>query len=221
MFLGMDSPSVVGNADHVLQLVVALIIGVLAVWGYLAWSTSSKPSSKQFKEKQDKHPKNNFHSPHNHTRSSSTDGFHDDDEEGEEIILKGYKLNKLGQKTTYFHQELSDQEKALLGDCSPKKLEVQSEGALASAPSTGSAWNAKGTWEDKDLSVWAQNKLESSLADIRLLRDDNIQISVSRVHQISGDATITMIRGSKRYIMDYSVELEWKVSRIEVSNLLN
>ena len=108
--------------------------------------------------------------------------------------------------------ELSEQEKALLGDCSPKKLESNLEQSSVSPSSTGSAWNAGGTWEDKDLSVWVQTQLETYLASVRLSTMDNLEVSISRVVQISGDATITMIRGQKRFIMDYSIELEWKVS---------
>ena len=69
--------------------------------------------------------------------------------------MRGYKLNSKGQKTTYFNRELSEEEKRLLGDFTPKKIDPMSINSTLSSPSPeplssqsspcgGSAWNQAG-----------------------------------------------------------------------------
>lgn len=68
--------------------------------------------------------------------------------------MKGYKTNSKGQKTTYFNRELTENEKKLIGDITPKKIDGSAATAplacssprpVASSPSSGgSAWNKAG-----------------------------------------------------------------------------
>jgi hypothetical protein len=63
----------------------------------------------------------------------------------------------------YFHREQTEEEKALIGDIAPKKIEsipaVVSEKVAVSHD--GSAWNHAGTFEQRDVSKWAKVILRS------------------------------------------------------------
>lgn len=74
--------------------------------------------------------------------------------------MKGYKKTADGRVTTYFHQELSEEAKALIGDIAPKRLETSASGmedggdALANGVANdASAWNKGGTWESRDMTT--------------------------------------------------------------------
>ena len=73
------------------------------------------------------------------TKSDDTD---DEDSSDEELLkglkkehLRGYKTTTDGRTTSYFHRELSEEEKRIIGDITPKRLEgeTQEDGTTASA----------------------------------------------------------------------------------------
>ena len=70
--------------------------------------------------------------------------------------MRGYKITSDGKKTSYFHNEMDEKTKNLIGDTTPQRIqspprESKSKGKTAGA----SAWNAAGTWESKDRSEYA------------------------------------------------------------------
>ena len=85
--------------------------------------------------------------------------------------MRGYKMTSDGRKTTYFNREISEEEKILLGDSTPKPLTsttsvdniTQQSSSIKSTSSSGSAWNAAGTWEEKNHSPWAVKQLKQLL----------------------------------------------------------
>ena len=38
-----------------------------------------------------------------------------------------------------------------------------------------------------------------------------IQVTITRVNSVDGDASVTMIRGKKKFIYDYIINLDWKL----------
>lgn len=72
--------------------------------------------------------------------------------------VRGYK-NGL----PYFHRELSHDEKQLIGDIAPQKIEVAPTAASASAVHEGSAWNHAGTFEERMFTKWAEVRSFSCL----------------------------------------------------------
>ena len=74
--------------------------------------------------------------------------------------VKGYKIVN-GKKTSYFHNELSEEAKKLIGDIAPKKLEASQQPQSSEPADKGtSAWNKAGTWEERDLTKWACDSLK-------------------------------------------------------------
>merc|ERR1711904_295467 len=74
--------------------------------------------------------------------------------------LRGYKVVN-GKKTSYFHHEQTDEEKRLIGDIAPKRVNLP-PGNLWTSTETNddtSAWNTAGTWEERDITSWAVDTL--------------------------------------------------------------
>lgn len=78
--------------------------------------------------------------------------------------MRGYKKTADGKTTTYFHRELSEEDKKLLGDSTPKPISPAASNdptvTAAGAGGVGSAWNGAGTWEEKSYTTWARKHLE-------------------------------------------------------------
>jgi hypothetical protein len=93
-------------------------------------------------------------------------------DENQDLSLRGYKKTSTGKTTTYFHRELTAEEKKLLGDQTPKRIDspasaaTTSVGSLSPNPTAGSAWNSAGTYEEKNISDWAQKTLRKKLKQL-------------------------------------------------------
>ncbi len=130
--------------------------------------------------------------------------------------VKGYKVVN-GKKTSYFHNELTDEAKALIGDIAPKRIEVAQEPAATNVDNgnlSGSVWNKAGTWEEKDVTCWAQESLDAALLATQFILPVSSPapgaICTIASSKSSGHASFAMVRGKKRYIYEFAVTLEWE-----------
>ncbi|OQR94642.1 hsp90, partial [Thraustotheca clavata] len=134
------------------------------------------------------------------TKASSKTEVIREDESIEDA--KGYK-NGL----PYFHREQSEQEKALIGDIAPKKIqEVQVEEPNAH---DGSVWNTAGTFEQRDFTKWAKEHLEELYSKVEVMKS-SMTIRTKPIKDIKGDASVCVIRGKKRFLFDFEFTLEWE-----------
>jgi len=228
-----------GFSSDVIALGALLAIG-LCSFAYSAWSASSSKSSKSVKQSSKKGSSSKISSSKidSSKSSSSSDGgvsgslrdFIVDaskcvDDGDETARLRGYKTTKDGKVTTYFHRELSEADKALLGDNTPKPISstaterphspprLLSSTNGPSSPSSGSAWNAAGTWEEKSCSEFAKKKLRQFLdgSSFSPSTDSSVKISILNVRNVEGDASVTVVRGKRKYIYDLSCDCDWKM----------
>lgn len=158
------------------------------------------------------------------------------EEEDEEIVftqsesIRGYKVID-GKKTSYFHREISEEERRLIGDIAPKKLQDDTMASTAcptiatSAVVEGtSVWNAAGTWEEKDVTQWAMDTLRAALLATHYTLPTSVTTSkavpttttplcasVTKVKNLSGHASVATVRGKRRYIYEFAITLEWKL----------
>jgi len=152
------------------------------------------------------------------TTSSNTDGHNHDDTKifTKSDHVKGYKVVN-GKKTSYFHNELTDEAKKLIGDIAPKRLEEAPANAIPKdAPEGASAWNKAGTWEEKDVSSWAKDTLKAALLSTTYTLpegspDAGAVASVLKVDKCDGHASFATVRGKKRYIYEFHVKLSWQL----------
>lgn len=142
---------------------------------------------------------------------------------GEDIFtksdhVKGYKVVN-GKKTSYFHNELTEDAKRLIGDIAPKRLDASAAAPASSSSgpneSSGSAWNKAGTWEEKDVTSWAKESLKEALLATTFALPDtspapNALVMVGKVSDVDGHASFAMVRGKKRYIYEFAIKLEWE-----------
>lgn len=152
----------------------------------------------------------------------------EDDEDDEKLFTKsdavrGYKVVN-GKKTSYFHNELSEEAKQLIGDIAPKRLDAPSPSnapqRLDSGSSNGgtkgaSVWNQAGTWEEKDVTKWAEDSLRKQILRTTYTLPESSPVpgalvTVTKVKKLDGHASFALARGKKRYIYEFMVKLEWK-----------
>jgi tetratricopeptide (TPR) repeat protein len=156
------------------------------------------------------------------SKSSSTKADDDDDDEVEftkSDTARGYKIVG-GKKTSYFHNELTEEAKKLIGDIAPKKLE-NAPAEAANKMEGASAWNKAGTWEEKNVTQWATNSLTEILKsttftipnmNIGTGGADGKQIIITKVPTCEGHASVATVRGKKRYIYEFSIVVDWSLT---------
>ena len=130
--------------------------------------------------------------------------------------VRGYKIVN-GKKTSYFHNELSEEAKNLIGDIAPKKLESAPQPAAAPAANGVSSWNQAGTWEERDVTKWATDSLKQQVLSTTFSFPESSPapgalVTVTKVTKIDGHASVAVARGKKRFIYEYLVKLEWELT---------
>jgi len=138
--------------------------------------------------------------------------------------VRGYKIVD-GKKTSYFHNELSEDAKKLIGDIAPKRITTMNS-APTPLPSNGkestSAWNKAGTWEEKNYTNHAQSLLINALSNAEYTISDKDAIAihkelseatakVTKVKDVDGHASIATVRGKRRYVYEFSLTIEFKI----------
>jgi len=172
-------------------------------------------------------PKSNNNNGNNGT-SSDTKMEVDDDDDAAEIAaanLRGYKVTADGRKTTFFNHDLDEQTKALIGDIKPKRLEAAGE-VITTNNTVGSAWNSAGTYEEKILTPWVTAYLTDAFGsinvqiaegyippNIRAAVPDAVTIVIESTgtDSVTGHAQVTLIRGKKKHVCDFSATIQWSL----------
>ena len=159
--------------------------------------------------------------------------------------VRGYKKRADGSTTSYFDREVDEKTKAMLDQMkAPKRISAgQSEettgatsnGAIGGGAGVGSAWNRAGTtWEDKDMTKWATERLRGMLGAVvaavpmdadcaaEMLTSSMLQnephlalplrAKITSVKSCDGSATITSSRGVLRHALDYCFDLEFEIT---------
>lgn len=143
----------------------------------------------------------------------------DDTEFTQSDHIRGYKIVG-GKKTSFFHNEQTEEVKRLIGDITPKRIDPST--SQVNSQSTDekkavSAWNKAGTWEEKDVTAWARDTLKAQLllAEYTLPPSSPSPGSVARVTKVktcNGHASVATARGKRRYIYEYEVVVEWEMT---------
>lgn len=138
----------------------------------------------------------------------------DDDEEDEEIF-RGYKKTSDGRTTSYFNREISEQEKKMIGNITPQRIEAPiietGSKATTNKSKAESAWNAAGTWEERDTTDWCTSALRKRLLETALITD-SYSATITAIDSISGHASFVLANGKKRYIFDYTAKIKFIVN---------
>ncbi|GAX29214.1 hypothetical protein FisN_28Lh042 [Fistulifera solaris] len=160
-------------------------------------------------------------------QKNDKDDDSDDDALTEEELklMRGYKKTKDGRTTSYFTRELSTEEKQQLGDMAPKRLDevapqpARLPVATPTATAAASKWNQAGTWEEKDTTAWCKESLEQRLKDTTV-EDSTLEVSISKVDDLTGDASVAITGGKKRYIFDFHVKLKYEMKETGTDDVI-
>ncbi|TYZ64156.1 hypothetical protein PybrP1_004450 [[Pythium] brassicae (nom. inval.)] len=143
--------------------------------------------------------------------SSTTNAAELDDDEKIVGAVRGYKKLADGRVTTFFNNELSEEAKQLIGDIAPKKVADGSAVQIKSVDG-GSAWNVGNTFEERDMTAWAKTRVETLFAGVTVPLPASAGlagvVAAGAVRDVTGDASIAVVRGAKRYIFDLAFTLE-------------
>jgi len=149
--------------------------------------------------------------------------------------LRGYKKTSDGRTTSYFNREQSAREKQLIGDITPQRLEtsgvlpqpvsdVSSAGGNEQQSSGGkgraSLWNQAGTWEEKDTTEWCTTHLKHLLKTTTTTANNNIKGVITENTNFSGDASVALTGGKKRYIFDFHTTVKYEIRDDDVDDVL-
>lgn len=101
--------------------------------------------------------------------------------------------------------------------------EGAAEGAAMAAgkPADGSAWNAAGTWEDRDVTEFAKQTLKGKLTEFATLDCAGGALEVEEVSNVDGDASKPVIRGKRRHMFDMSFKLKFVFKWMDSSGQRN
>ncbi|KAM3577787.1 hypothetical protein VYU27_000330 [Nannochloropsis oceanica] len=153
-------------------------------------------------------------------------GLGEEDNSGEEDVIikaeamRGYKVLEDGRKTTYFNNTLSEEARRLIGDIAPKKIEMPEGGGVGGEGTAGSAWNYAGTFEERNMTEWATGRLQELLSEVCFSVpregvgagvEEGGRFDVKKVTGLEGDASVTFVRGKKKYLFDFVFTLEWEI----------
>lgn len=133
-------------------------------------------------------------------------------------------------KLPYFHRTLSPEETALIGDTTPKPITEAVVDSSAGKIASGSAWNSAQTWEERDCTKWAMEKLPKLFSEPEDLPKAGIfAVSIKELSNEQGSAQIAHVRGKARFIYELSFDLKFSVSladkkytgKVSVADVIN
>ncbi|CAE7515527.1 sti1 [Symbiodinium pilosum] len=134
------------------------------------------------------------------------------DKENESSEFRGYKKTADGRTTSYFHTDISEEAKKLIeaqGFGKPQKLDAPVE--AGDIKGGGSQWNQAGTYEEKGMTKWLEDRLKSGLIGLKFnLPHSDGSISATGVAELKGDCSISVSRGKRRHLMDVSFNVEYE-----------
>ena len=107
--------------------------------------------------------------------------------------------------TWYKHRETK------LPDSNVQHVRLPSEENLNRKDSAGSAWNAAGTWEERDVLPKVRERIETVVKRVSDRDFGSGVISVDRVKSVTGDASVGVIRGKARQFLDVKIEVAFRV----------
>lgn len=112
--------------------------------------------------------------------------------------------------TWYRHREWRPSEEPKK-EFRPVQLDASATSEVSSSASkaAGSAWNAAGTWEDKDTTAMAQKTLRECLEGIPDVEAAGGVLSAAGIENVEGEASKPVIRGKLRHMFDLSFKLKF------------
>lgn len=94
-------------------------------------------------------------------------------------------------------------------DFTPTQISAEADVVKTAEPAAGSAWNAAGTWEEKDVTAFALKGLKEKLSGWQSVDAAGGAISAEDVEAVEGEASKPVIRGKMRHMFDLNFKLKF------------
>jgi len=118
------------------------------------------------------------------------------------------KKDKLG--SSYYYFKSTPKEEAAKYAPKPIDPATQAKAAQPDLARQGSAWNTAGTWEDRDMSSWAHERIKSLFKDFELtLGLPDCKATINSVSKVDGEASIVFTRGKRKVGYELSFTAEY------------
>lgn len=128
-------------------------------------------------------------------------------------VVRGYKKTSDGRTTTFFNNELTDEARELIGDIAPKRIDDAAAVQIQNVKGA-SAWNAGTTFEERVMTSWATDRLKALFKSVEYRESNGPEgetvVSVTKLDNLEGDASIAVMRGKKRHLFDFAFKLKCK-----------
>jgi hypothetical protein len=122
---------------------------------------------------------------------------------------KGYVTRPDGSKTTYFDRGTAHQ--VTRSATVPAPVKISTASAKAAASST-SSWNSAGTFEERDVSAWAADRLGGMMSLLEYKDDRELIIDECVAKEMEGSATIFTARGKTKSLFEFRFLVAWKAT---------
>jgi len=136
----------------------------------------------------------------------------DKDKPVKKDLMRGYKTTEDGKVTSYFHTEISEEAKQLIGDRRPQKIDPP----VVAADTNGdegtklkSAWN-ENTFEARGFNKWVEKKVGEVFPLKHSLHNGEFECVCSYT-SFEGDLEIVTMRGKPRVINNVSYTFNLKL----------
>jgi len=141
---------------------------------------------------------------------------------GEDEKIRGYQILADGRKTSFFHHEMTPEERALLGydengNLAPKTISAKEaaelEARIAEKAGDSSVW-AGNTWEDRKMDNYAKERIEATVLPLTLdiPEKPGAVMKVKGIKDWAGTASIYVKLGKKRFLFDLNFKVEYEVT---------
>mmetsp|Transcript_7040 Transcript_7040/g.14642 ORF Transcript_7040/g.14642 Transcript_7040/m.14642 type:complete len:574 (-) Transcript_7040:48-1769(-) len=144
-----------------------------------------------------------------------------------ELDEEEQKLLKETSSKGYYHGRLN----TVLSNAAPRPQRMEADVAAGFAPpsrgaKSGSEWNQAGTWEEREMTAWAKEKLTELLGAASVRKSKAklpsgekgvMSISVMEVTSLTGDAQIAMVRRQARHGFNFEAELTFRLTVVDES----
>ena len=208
------------------------------------WEKEQEEEAKKKKEEEERRQKEERKARQAAKKAAAAAKKDDSDSSDDELTpselasLRGYKKTADGRVTSYFSREQSDHEKKVIGDITPQRLEPASSVPQLLSSSSGegegsdgnakkgrpSVWNQAGTWEEKDTTKWCTDRLEERFMETKSSMQaksmEQYSAVVSKVDSLTGDASVAITNGKKRYIFDFHAKIMFEIRDADVDEVL-
>ena len=133
-----------------------------------------------------------------------------------DLSMRGYKKTADGRTTSFFHRDIDETAKKLIGSIAPKKIEPSAASSVAAtavaAGNSASVWNQGGTYEERNASDWAKEYIKGALLATTCSGPrEGTTCRFTKVNKIEGDASLVLRKQEKRYVFDWEIEVAFQI----------